>query len=108
VDFIEIKSNPGRVRISEIPVLDYSAFRSVIDDLLADGANHCLSYSAFPLNDRIRFICCIGCDDTKSIRIFSHEQEQTGEVILDSISAKHFQFHGFEREIHENLGIGFN
>jgi Ni,Fe-hydrogenase III large subunit len=108
VDFIEIKSNPGRVRISEIPVLDYSVFRSVIDDLLADGANHCLSYSAFPLNDRIRFICCIGCDDTKSIRIFSHEQEQTGEVILDSISAKHFQFHGFEREIHENLGIGFN
>jgi Ni,Fe-hydrogenase III large subunit len=107
VDFIEIKNNPGRVKINEIPVLDYPVFRSVIDDLLADGANHCLSYSAFPLNNRIKFICCIGCDDAKSIRIFSHEQEQTGEVLLDSISAKHFQLHVFEREIHENLGIGF-
>jgi Ni,Fe-hydrogenase III large subunit len=120
--FIELRSQPAMVKMEEIPVLDYTVFCGLINELMADEANHCLNYFVFPYRDKFRFICCISCDEKKSILVFSHEAPtptlpQTGDgdvtchasrvTILPSLTAQHFQFHIFEREIHENYGIDF-
>jgi Ni,Fe-hydrogenase III large subunit len=107
MNFIEVENNPGKVKISEIPLLEYPVFLSEMDELFNDESNHCLTYFAYLLSDRFKFICCIGCDETKSIRIFSHEQIKKDGIIIESLTRKHFQFHLFEREIHENFGIDF-
>ena len=103
----EININPCTLKISDIPILKYSEFTLMIDELFSNESHHCLCYFAHPLNNKLRFICAIGCDDTKTIRIISHEQNLSKDIILDSLTRKHFQFHLFEREIHENFGIGF-
>jgi Ni,Fe-hydrogenase III large subunit len=107
MNYIEIDKNPGKVKMNEIPVLEYPVFLTEMDDLLKDVSNHCLTYFAYPLSDRINFICCIGCDVSGSIRIFSHEQVKKERIVIESLTRKHFQFHLFEREIHENTGIDF-
>lgn len=105
--FIELKSQPAMVKLGEIPVLDYTTFCGLINELMADEANHCLNYIVFPYRDNFRFICCIGCDEKKSILVFSHEQDKKETISLPSLTRLHFQFHIFEREIHENYGIDF-
>ena len=105
--YIELKHQPAKVKLEEIPVLDYVTFSELITELLKEDANHCLNYFVVPLVGKYKFICCIGCDDSKSILVFSHEQEKTLSLSLQSITQTHFQFHIFEREIHENFGIEF-
>ena len=106
-NYIEIENNSFAIRLSEIPLLDYTSFQFVLDDLLADESNHCLTYFVFPQNDKNKFICCIGADSRKKILVFSHEQPNKQGLSLESITAKHYQFHVFEREISENFGINF-
>jgi len=107
-NYIEILNNSESIKISEIPVLEYSTFFSVIDELFTDNSNHCLNYFAVPFNEIYKFICCIGADTNKNIIVLSHEQPKKEGVTLESLTIKHFQFHIFEREIHENYGIIFS
>ncbi len=105
--YLKILNNPCTVKLSDIPVLDYSDFKNMVDILFSDESVHCLNYFAFPIDEKYKFICCLGNDAEKSILMLSHEQLKSNNIKLGSITAKHFQFHVFEREIHENYGINF-
>jgi len=104
---LQTKENPVAIPVADIPVLDYSAFAAHVDELLLDKANHCLTYFAYPCADVFRFICCMASDESHSILIFSHEQPNGKNLVLESLTARHFSFHVFERDIHEKYGIGF-
>ena len=105
--YIEIISNPSSVKLSDIPIIQYSEFKNVIDELLHDESNHCLNYFVFPQNDKYKFFCLIGVDNKKSTIVISHEQEKKNDLSLESLTPKHHQLHIFEREIHENFGVNF-
>jgi Ni,Fe-hydrogenase III large subunit len=105
--YIEIVTNPGKVKLTEVPVLDYAVFTSVVDDLLAEQSNHCLTYHVIPFPDYYKFICCVGCDETHTIKVFCHHQLRITGVEIDSLTARHFSLHVFEREIHEQYSIDF-
>jgi Ni,Fe-hydrogenase III large subunit len=105
--FIELKAQPASVKLDAIPVLDYPVFIDLVKDLMSDEANHCLNYFVVSLHGKYKFICLIGCDDKKSILVFSHDLELKPTHPIESISRTCFQFHIFEREIHENWGIEF-
>ncbi|MCK9203422.1 MAG: NADH dehydrogenase subunit [Bacteroidales bacterium] len=105
--YIELTGNPVIMELSDIPVLEYQEFRQLIDDLLKNERAHCLTYFVYPQRDRRQFICCMGMDVKHTILVFSHEQAAMNGLLLESITQRHFCFHVFEREIHENYGIGF-
>lgn len=105
--YIEITNNSSGIKLSDIPVLNYTDFQFAIDELLLHTHNHLVNYFAYPLKDIFIFICCIGNDNSHKILIFSHEQPKYKDITLESITAKHLQFHVFENEIHENYGIKF-
>jgi Ni,Fe-hydrogenase III large subunit len=105
--YIEIYSNPGTVQLADIPVLEYPEFTEFINLLMGEEGTHCIAYFVIPQKDKFRFICCMAADENHAIVIFSHDQPKDPLPSLPSITAKHFQFHVFEREIHENFGIGF-
>ena len=107
-NYIVLTTNPGKVKLADVPVLDYAFFQSVVDDLLANPSNHCLAYYAIPFPDYYKFICCIGCDETHSIAVFCHHLPLKTGNELDSLTIRHFPLHVFEREIHEQYGIGFS
>lgn len=100
-------TNPGTVPLAEIPVLEYPEFRAFADRLMGEEGTHCLTYFVVPLEEKYRFICCMAADENHEILLFSHEQPMEPVPSLPSLTEKHFQFHIFEREIHENFGIGF-
>ncbi|MDD4602699.1 MAG: NADH-quinone oxidoreductase subunit C [Bacteroidales bacterium] len=105
--YIELFSNPDSVRLSDIPVLDYPAFLAFLDQLMGEEGTHCVAYFALPQAETFRFICCMAADENHALVIFSHEQPRNPLPSLPSITARHFQFHVFEREIFENTGIKF-
>ena len=105
--FTTITTNPGKVILADIPVLEYPVFRSVVDEFLAIPSKHCLAYYAVPFQDYLKFIFCIGCAETHVIHVFCHHQPKTPTEI-ESLTARHFSLHVFEREIHEQYGIGFS
>ena len=107
-NFLEIKSNPNAVKLTDIPIIEYSEFKNKIEELFDDSSNHCLNYFAFPFQDKFKFLCFIGNDEKHNISVFSFEKPKSEKITLDSITAKHFQFHVFEREIYENYGINFS
>ncbi len=100
-------TNPGTVAMAEIPVLEYPEFRAFTDRLMGEEGTHCLTYFVVPQEDKYRFVCCMAADENHEILLFSHEQPMEPLPSLPSLTEKHFQFHIFEREIHENFGIGF-
>ena len=105
--FLEIK-NRQSVQIPEIPVLEYQSFYSQVLDLLKNENNHCVNYFAFHNENKLKFICCIADDDQHTIHLLSHEMHASMPYpALDSLTAKYFPMHIYEREIHENFGIPF-
>jgi Ni,Fe-hydrogenase III large subunit len=105
--YIELLTNPGTMLMEDIPVLKYADFNAFLDLLMGEEGTHCVAYFAVPEKDTYRFICCMAADENHTILVFSHEQPSEPALSLPSITARHFQFHIFEREIHENTGIGF-
>lgn len=106
--FLVIGNNPSTVPLAEIPVLEYQQFYSAVDELMASGTTHCLTYFVVPGKEVYQFICFIADDSTGKILAFSHKQPINPGLILESITAKHYPFHIFEREIHEEYGINFS
>ncbi len=105
--YIELFSNPATLLLEDIPVLEYPDFVAFIDLLMGEEGTHCVAYFVLPQPDTLRFICCMAADENHAILVFSHEQPMQPAPSLPSITAKHFQFHIFEREIHENFGVAF-
>ena len=106
--FIETASNPVVLETASIPVLDYAVFTEVVDGMMNSEDVHCLTYFVVPEKGWFRFICCMADDASGTVRTFSHLLEKRAANELPAITAKHFAFHIFEREIHENFGIRFS
>jgi Ni,Fe-hydrogenase III large subunit len=103
---IELKMNPGSIKRSDIPVMDYPDFQETVGEFLSSSSNHCVAYYSVPDGDSLQFICCIACDEMHVVKIFSHRQSKS-ITSLDSIAEHHPQMCKFEREIHELQGIDF-
>ena len=106
MDFISIKNNQC-IRFGEIPVLPYADFYSLIDNKLTTAPDaHCVAYYGVPMDGKIRLICCLADDATHLIDVASATVEPT--AVLESLTPKHLDLQLFEREIHENFGVGFS
>ena len=106
MDFISIKNNQC-IKFAEIPVLPYAEFYSLIDNKLTTAPDaHCVAYYGVPTGKSVQLICCIADDATHLIDVASAVVEPT--AVLESLTAKHLALQLFEREIHENFGIGFS
>jgi Ni,Fe-hydrogenase III large subunit len=105
MSFITIK-NHQVVPLSTIPELEYRKFLDNNITLVEDHPErHCVLYFGYRDKKLIHLICCIADDLQHNIMISSAVVKQ--DVVLDSFSAKNISFEKFEREIHENFGIGF-
>jgi len=102
---ITIKNNQT-VAISEIPEIAYPSFFEENTGLVTDHVErHCVNYFGYRVNDKIKLICCIADDNSHEIYVSSCLVNT--DDILKSFSKDHFCFEKFEREIHENFGVGF-
>lgn len=105
---IERHTNPCLVGLAEIPLLSYDEFAAFLDRMMGEEGTHCVNYFVVPLEGKYRFICCMAADENHALVLFSHEQPLTGGLSLPALSARHYQLHVFEREIHESYGIAFD
>lgn len=102
--FIE---NNQAIPLREIPVLPYARFSETVLHLLSEPGNHCAAYYAFPQNNKLKFICAIARDAERDIALVAHGLKAGSTQLLPALSAQHLPLQMFEREIHENFGIGF-
>lgn len=104
---IILNQNPAVFALTELPVIDYVQFWQEISSLLKSNYNHMIAYFPLPYEaDKWKFICAIADDENKNIRVYSHECQRENaqlETLTKEINAVHI----FEREMHENHGIGF-
>lgn len=99
--------NRQTIPVKSIPELSYNDFGILNIGFLTDSPQrHCVNYFGFPTDDQIKLICCIADDNTHEIFISSSLVKLSDS--LDSFSAKNTGFEKFEREIHENFGVGYN
>jgi len=99
-------SNNQAIDLKDIPVHDYELFAAVNLDLMkGNPARHCVSYFGYPNAGKIKLICCIADDDIHQILVSSCLIEKN--IIIPSFTAQNHNFEKFEREIHENFGIGY-
>jgi Ni,Fe-hydrogenase III large subunit len=104
--YVVIK-NQGTVSLFDIPAISYNLFLSEVTELLQNEQNHCVSYYAYPVRDKLKFICCIADDRAGGLLVFSHEHPLRKGIQLNSITQSIYAFHIFEREISENFGVEF-
>ena len=99
-------SNNQVIDLKDIPVHDYELFAEINLDLMkGNPARHCVSYFGYPDAGKIKLICCIADDDIHQILVSSSMVERN--IIIASFTAQNHNFEKFEREIHENFGIGY-
>ena len=99
--------NNQTISISDIPEISYSEFIDLNTGFLTNSqGKHCVNYFGYPVGNQIRLICCIADDDKHQINISSC-MVRSGDM-LDSFTARNFNFEKFEREIHENFGVDYN
>ena len=105
MNYIAINNNQS-VPTGTIPETDYKLFLENNIAMLADHSErHCVLYFGYFDNKAIRLICCIADDNQQNIMISS--SSVSSDAILNSFSARNLSFERFEREIHENFGIGY-
>lgn len=101
-----IINNHQSVPVSSIPEMNYELFLETNTSLvISNPEKHCILYFGFRDAGVIRLICCIADDIHHNILVSS--SVVNNDAVLDSFSARHFSFEKFEREIHENFGIGY-
>ncbi|HNW57227.1 MAG TPA: NADH-quinone oxidoreductase subunit C, partial [Bacteroidales bacterium] len=105
--YIEIVQNPGKVAVSDIPLLDYASFMKQTEELLKKSSCHCLNYFMHRSGKQLIFYILIANDDSHKILVYSHSQP-ADLMSLESITRYCFPMHIFEREISENTGISFS
>lgn len=105
MNYTSIKNNQT-IRVAEIPELGYSDFLELNTGFLKDSPEkHCVNYFGYQADDRIKLICCIADDAAHLIYISSCRVKSSD--VLESFTARNLNFEKFEREIHENFGIGY-
>jgi Ni,Fe-hydrogenase III large subunit len=105
MSFITI-NNHQSVPVSTIPEMEYQLFSDLNLTLLSSHPErHCILYFGFREGSSVRLICCIADDIHHNIMVSS--AIVSGDAILDSFSSKNISFERFEREIHENFGVGY-
>lgn len=106
-NWLELTKNPSAVPLSAVPVTEYPEFMRTADELMQTPSAHCLTYFACPGKDTWHFYCAIAEDTSGRIFLSGHDQPMRDGIVLPSLTARHSAFHAFEREIHEQYGIGF-
>ncbi len=86
-------------------MLAYEQFLELNTAMLSGEHRRCVNYYGVPQGDKVKLLCCIADDAEGNILVSSAEvgRNQT----LPSFTAHRMVFHKFEREIHENFGIGY-
>jgi Ni,Fe-hydrogenase III large subunit len=106
MSFITIYNNQS-VPVRSIPEMEYNMFYNINTALMENHPErHCVLYFGYRESKFIRLICCIADDFQHNIMVSS--SIINCDSVLNSFSAKNLSFEKFEREIHENFGIGFN
>ncbi len=106
MDYISIKNNEA-LPVKSIPVLKYLDFMEFNLSLKADETNHCVQYFGYRQNNDIILICCMANDSDGTIYITSSKVPADSQQDVPSFTGKHFSFHVFERELHENFGLNY-
>ncbi|HPB05725.1 MAG: NADH dehydrogenase subunit [Bacteroidales bacterium] len=105
MNYIQIENNTT-IGIAEIPEVSYPVFFDEISKLMTGQTErHCANYFGYRLNGKIKLICCLADDLTHQIYVLSCVVNNDDN--LRSLSKELLCFEKFEREIHENFGIGF-
>ncbi len=98
--------NNQSVPVKQIPESTYTDFFELNTGLLKDSPErHCVNYFGYPADGKIKLICCIADDATHVIYISS--SRVTPSETLASMTAIVLSLEKYERELHENFGIGF-
>jgi len=106
MSYITIK-NHETIPVKSIPEVKYNLFFDTHTGLMENHPErHCVSYFGFREDKGIRLVCCIADDNQHNIMISS--STVSSDSVLNSFSAKHLSFEKFEREIHENFGVGYS
>lgn len=99
-------SNNQTVNIAEIPVLSYQEFSAMNIELMDNKPNrHCVNYFGVKSDKNITLYCCIADDATHKIYVSAAIVRE--KDTLNSMTAANHNFEKFEREIHENFGLGY-
>lgn len=105
MSYITIKNHQS-VPVNTIPEISYDKFLETNTGLLTDHSErHCILYFGYRNNKAVRLICCIADDSQHNIMVSSSEVQT--DAVLNSFSVRNLSFERFEREIHENFGIGY-
>jgi len=98
--------NNQTIQVADIPEVTYEEFLRLNTGFLKDfPERHCVNYFGYPIGNRVKLICCVADDSTHQIYL-SSSIVKSGDQ-LDSFTARNFNFEKFEREIHENFGVGY-
>ncbi|MCK9612536.1 MAG: NADH-quinone oxidoreductase subunit C [Bacteroidales bacterium] len=104
-----ILENNSSVPLQQIPLLEYTGFFQEVSRLLRNPDCHCVNYYAFPETpDLLRFIAVIADDAAHNLCVTSFSKPLTDKTPLESLAARHYAVHIFEREIHEQYGVMFS
>lgn len=99
--------NLETIPVKSIPEMKYNLFFETNTGLLENHPErHCVSYFGYREGKGIRLMCCIADDNQHNIMISS--STVSNDSVLNSFSGKHLSFEKFEREIHENFGVGYS
>src|ERR1039457_1742598 len=101
---VTIKNNQN-IPLQNIPVLNYGDFLALNTSFIQNEANHCVSYSGYSVQDKLKLICCVANDTNNNILLSSCELDGITQREYPSFTAHHLSFHIYERELHENFGI---
>lgn len=99
--------NNERIAIQDIPTLAYADFYAAMSSLLAHEYNHCVLYYMYPIGNQLKAMACVANDQTQEIYVLSYEIPREQPPVLESLTAKFYQLHVYEREIWENWGVEF-
>lgn len=106
-NYLEILQNPATVPLSDLLVLEYSAFCAVVVELSNLGNHHVSTYYAIPESDKSLLYVCVFCDDERgSLKVLAHRSPRQN-ARFESLTPACNALHIFEREIHENYGVDF-
>lgn len=104
-EYISLSNNQA-IALNDIPEHDYETFAAINTRLLSgNAARHCVNYFGYPSEVWIKLICCIADDDLHRIFVSSSLVDPKAELL--SLTSLNHNFEKFEREIHENFGIGY-
>ncbi|HEY3370021.1 MAG TPA: hypothetical protein VGK10_04180 [Prolixibacteraceae bacterium] len=98
--------NNQTILVTDIPEVKYEEFIGLNTGFIIDSPErHCVNYFGYRVENHLKLICCIADDSTHTIYVSSCLVKSS--ETLDSFTARHFCFEKFEREIHENFGLGY-